>query len=58
MSDIDVAILRRPDGSIDTGHYMARGRRLRAEQARRLTSPTSPADARPRLSRRKLFSWF
>lgn len=27
-------IRRRPDGSIDTGHYMARGRVARAEQAR------------------------
>jgi hypothetical protein len=29
----DPAIRRRPDGSIDTAHYTARGRALRAEQA-------------------------
>ena len=27
---------RRPDGSIDTGHYMARARRMRSEAARGL----------------------
>jgi hypothetical protein len=32
----DQGIRRRPDGSIDTGYYMSRGRAARAEQARSL----------------------
>jgi hypothetical protein len=35
--DLDPNIKRRPDGSIDTGFYMARGRVARAHQARDLT---------------------
>lgn len=31
-------IQTRPDGSIDTAFYMARGRRLRSEQAHRVTA--------------------
>ncbi|MWD29990.1 hypothetical protein E0K89_021165 [Aquicoccus sp. SCR17] len=43
---------RRPDGSIDTAHYMARGRRMRAEAAcdiaRALTRAGQPESPRPR----------
>mgnify|MGYP001823887160 CR=1 FL=1 len=35
--DLDPNIKRRPDGSIDAGFYMARGRLARAHQARDLT---------------------
>ncbi|MDF0602731.1 hypothetical protein P1J78_18480 [Psychromarinibacter sp. C21-152] len=42
-------IRRRPDGSIDTAHYMAKGRRRRSEAAHRLTA------AAPRRARRPLF---
>lgn len=37
MTFTDTEIRRRPDGSIDTGHYMAHGRVARARQADRLT---------------------
>lgn len=34
---------RRPDGSIDTDHYVARGRRMRAETARDLARTVAGA---------------
>jgi len=39
----DPAIRRRPDGSIDTASYIARGRALRAEQATDLLRAAIPA---------------
>lgn len=39
----DPAIRRRPDGSIDTAPYIARGRALRAEQAARLAHAVTGA---------------
>ncbi len=42
-------IRRRPDGSIDTAHYMAQGRRRRSEAARHLAGEV------PRSARRPLF---
>ncbi|WP_375253843.1 hypothetical protein [Yoonia sp.] len=46
-------IKRRPDGSIDTAHYMKIGRQERADQARTLAKMAAP-------KRRKfsLQSWF
>ena len=41
----------RPDGSIDTAYYMARGRRLRSQAAHRMVghdTQDTPARARPR----------
>lgn len=38
----DTPIRRRPDGSIDTAHYMARGREARADEARRLWQGSDP----------------
>jgi hypothetical protein len=35
-------IKRRPDGSIDTAHYMKTGRQERAEQARLLSKKAIP----------------
>jgi len=35
-------IKRRPDGSIDTTHYMAIGRQARADQARKLAKMAVP----------------
>ena len=35
-------IKRRPDGSIDTGHYMKIGRQERANQARELSKMAIP----------------
>lgn len=35
----DTRIRYRPDGSIDTGFYMARGRVLRARAAHRMVTP-------------------
>ncbi|MGR3321982.1 MAG: hypothetical protein ACU0DK_08635 [Pseudooceanicola sp.] len=34
----ETPIIYRPDGSIDTARYVARGRRMRGEQAHALTS--------------------
>ncbi|SLN47939.1 hypothetical protein [Roseisalinus antarcticus] len=34
----DPQIRRRPDGSIDTAHYISQGRRIRARTARALLS--------------------
>jgi hypothetical protein len=36
------SLRRRPDGSIDTAHYMALGRRHRAEKARSLIGALHP----------------
>jgi hypothetical protein len=36
QSDLDPTIKTRPDGSIDTAHYMAKGRVARANQAKHL----------------------
>ena len=58
MSDFDTHIFRRPDGSIDTSHYIARGRLARAEQARRLFTGLAPERPRPRKARRTLLSFF
>lgn len=44
-------IRRRPDGSIDTAHYMARGRARRSEAAHRMLAPAAPS----RPARRPLF---
>jgi hypothetical protein len=44
-------IKRRPDGSIDTAHYMKIGRQMRAEQAHKLIKSAVP--------KRKSFTfWF
>ena len=43
-------IRTRPDGSIDTTHYIARGRRLRSEQAHFLAHATRPGPAGPRVA--------
>jgi hypothetical protein len=42
-------IRRRPDGSIDTSHYMAQGRQARSQAAHRLFSrlKQKATDARP-----------
>ena len=32
----------RKDGSIDTAYYLARGRKMRSEQAHRLLVPSAP----------------
>ena len=48
--DTDTPIRRRPDGSIDTAYYMARGRRQRSEtfhQASRRAGRTLPRVAIP-----------
>ena len=50
----DPKIRRRPDGSIDTGWYMARGRARRSETAHGMIAPR-PAPA-PAATRRPLFS--
>lgn len=39
----------RPDGSIDTGHYMAIGRRMRSERAHEMARGIAPAP-RPKRS--------
>ncbi len=43
----DTRIRRRHDGSIDTGFYADRGRRLRSERARDLFTAEEPAPRRP-----------
>ncbi len=43
----EVRIRRRPDGSIDTEHYLAKGRRARSEQAHRLLKPGGRTRAAP-----------
>jgi hypothetical protein len=43
----DPAIRRRPDGSIDTAHYIAEARKLRATQAHRLLLVDGPAPVQP-----------
>lgn len=40
--DVTPQIKYRPDGSIDTAHYMEIGRQKRAEQARTLTKMALP----------------
>ena len=47
----------RPDGSIDTDHYMAIGRRMRGEQAKAMLVG-KPKEARPRRKSFRLFSFF
>ncbi|MCK0150923.1 hypothetical protein MWU54_12860 [Marivita sp. S6314] len=42
---MDSKIRTRPDGSIDTGYYMDRGRKLRSQQAHAMLHPL-PADRR------------
>lgn len=51
MTD-DRHIHRRPDGSIDTGHYMALGRQARAEQARYMIQTGLGQEPRHRERRR------
>ncbi len=40
--DTDIPIRLRPDGSIDTAYYMARGRQKRSEQARDIAKAMLP----------------
>ncbi|MGP6088860.1 hypothetical protein [Antarctobacter jejuensis] len=47
-------IRTRPDGSIDTAYYMARGRRMRSEAAHALFSP-EPESPRKRRGFARLF---
>jgi len=47
----------RPDGSIDTDHYMKIGRQMRSEQAMSLLSG-QPQETRPRRKSFRLFSFF
>ena len=47
----------RPDGSIDTAHYMEIGRQMRAEQAMGMLTGKTP-EARPRRKSVRLFSFF
>lgn len=50
-------IRRRPDGSIDTGHYLAEGRTERSAAARDVMARlTAPAADRPVPSRAGLFA--
>ncbi len=53
----DTRIRTRPDGSIDTGFYMARGRHMRSEAAHRMMGHDTSAEKRqtPR-ARRSFFS--
>jgi hypothetical protein len=44
-------IRRRPDGSIDTAHYMKIGRQMRAEQAYKMVNSAVP-------KRRSFTFWF
>lgn len=50
-------IRRRPDGSIDTAFYMARGRKMRSQAAHDLLRPArkAPAPAATRLLPWRLF---
>jgi len=48
-------IKRRPDGSIDTAHYMKIGRQMRSEQAHSIAKSLTPK-AKPR-SKRMWFGW-
>lgn len=47
----------RPDGSIDTAHYMQRGRQKRSEQAHKMAKSLLP-DTRRHHGLRTLFSFF
>ena len=49
----DTPILRRPDGSIDTAAYIARGCALRSEETYRLLTPAAQQTRQP-FSRRTL----
>lgn len=51
----DPDIRLRPDGSIDTAYYMARGRQKRSEQARKMVTSVLP-DKRHHHGLRALFS--
>lgn len=50
-------IKRRPDGSIDTAFYMARGRQLRSEQAHTMLQPAAPIE-KPRSITEALLALF
>jgi hypothetical protein len=50
-------IKTRPDGSIDTAHYMQIGRRMRSEQAMTLLTGGTRNEERPRRKARALFSF-
>ncbi len=43
-------IRTRADGSIDTGHYMAKARHLRSEQAHQMMRSTRPEASGPRFA--------
>ena len=51
MLSFDPAIRRRPDGSIDTEHYVSRARALRSLQAQRFLSAVLPQDASREIER-------
>lgn len=42
-------IRKRRDGSIDTDHYLERGRRLRSERAHKMARATRPGRSAPML---------
>ena len=54
----DTTIKTRPDGSIDTAYYMAKGRMARSRAAHQIIGKTAnvPAETTERTTR-KLFSW-
>lgn len=57
MTRPEDTIRTRTDGSIDTAHYIARGRRLRSEAAHAMIDP-EPGAPRPRRGFARLFGQF
>lgn len=53
FTDPDIRL--RPDGSIDTAYYLARGRQARSDQARKMVKSVFP-DKRSHHGLRALFS--
>ncbi|MEQ8897112.1 MAG: hypothetical protein RID23_08465 [Roseovarius sp.] len=47
----------RPDGSIDTAHYMKIGRQMRSDQAMTMLTGSTRKDDRPRRKPKGLFSF-
>ncbi len=52
----ETQIRRRPDGSIDTAHYMAKGRTCRSDAAHRVVATGSAKTRRPLFSLAALFA--
>ena len=50
-------IKRRPNGSIDTAHYLAIGASMRSEQAHKMIKAVVPRNLSKAAPQKRVFSW-